>query len=201
VASATCGTLFPTGWCGLAGDVGRTDTASTNRFGWTIGGGVEATVWSSWLVRAEYRHTDYGTFNYTLLQAASNLDAFSASLRYRTNTALVGFPYRFGGLTSTPVTDRSGEKYHWARILILAALAVQSAASGIVSGTAWALIGVSMLQKAILCWSRLLTPNKMLLLEFTRSAIDVTHPTGQRQAMKVSWSNEGARRAFSASSA
>jgi outer membrane immunogenic protein len=66
VASATCGTLFPTGWCGLAGDVGRTDTASTNRFGWTIGGGVEATVWSSWLVRAEYRHTDYGTFNYTL---------------------------------------------------------------------------------------------------------------------------------------
>jgi hypothetical protein len=34
VASATCGTLFPTGWCGLAGDVGRTDTASTNRFGW-----------------------------------------------------------------------------------------------------------------------------------------------------------------------
>jgi outer membrane immunogenic protein len=96
-ASAHCGTAFPVGWCALAGNIGRTDTASTNRFGWTVGGGAEAMVWANWLVRAEYRYTDYGTFNYTLLQApASNLDAFSAGLRYHTHTALVGFAYKFG---------------------------------------------------------------------------------------------------------
>lgn len=98
-ASATCGTPFVVGWC-TAANVVRTDTTSTDRVGWTLGGGIEAMLSPNWLLRGEYRYADYGTFSFTQLQgppAINNVDAYTASVHYRTHTALVGLAYKFGG--------------------------------------------------------------------------------------------------------
>ena len=75
--------------CGALGGIQQN---STTRTGWTVGGGIEATVWGNWLARAEYRYADYGTWRSTYFTgaAASVIDA-----RIKTNTALVGLAYRF----------------------------------------------------------------------------------------------------------
>jgi outer membrane immunogenic protein len=96
-ATAFCGTAFPVGWCG-AGDplIGIPQTASTIRTGWTVGGGVEYMIAPNWLIRAEYRYADYGSFGSTLFSGVvGNGDAISFNTRLRTNTASVGFAYKF----------------------------------------------------------------------------------------------------------
>lgn len=95
-ATVTCGTALPVGWClGGAGNVGRTDTQSTERTGWTVGGGLEAVLAGNWLLRAEYRYADYGTWNASFMQDATNVDSLAADIRLRTHTAQVGIAYRF----------------------------------------------------------------------------------------------------------
>ena len=37
----------------------RSETASWVRTGWTVGTGVETTVWGNWLARVEYRYSDF----------------------------------------------------------------------------------------------------------------------------------------------
>ena len=97
-ATSHCGTLFAVGWCGIAANIGRTDTTSSDRVGWTLGGGVEAMFASNWLLRGEYRYADFGNVGFTQLAGpTSNVDAFTASVKYRTHTALVGLAYKFGG--------------------------------------------------------------------------------------------------------
>jgi outer membrane immunogenic protein len=94
-ASSHCGTAFPVGWC-TAVNVGRTDTTSSDRVGWTVGGGIEAMLAPNWLLRGEYRYADYGNLNFVQLQGpVINVDAFTASVKYRTHTALVGLAYKF----------------------------------------------------------------------------------------------------------
>jgi outer membrane immunogenic protein len=96
--SSHCGTVFPVGWCGLAANIGRTDTTSTDRAGWTLGGGGEVMFGQNWLLRGEYRYADFGRFSFQQLAGpTSNIDAFNATIRYRTHTALVGLAYKFGG--------------------------------------------------------------------------------------------------------
>jgi len=97
--SAHCGTTFPVGWC-TAVNVPRTETTSSDRVGWTLGGGVEAKLTSNWLLRGEYRYADFGSLSVTQLQgppSANNVDAYSATVNYRTHTALIGLAYKFGG--------------------------------------------------------------------------------------------------------
>ena len=97
-ASAHCGTLFSVGWCGIPANIGRTDTSSSDRVGWTVGAGIEAMIAPNWLLRGEYRYADYGVFSFTQLQGpTSNIDAYSADVHYRTHTGLVGIAYKFGG--------------------------------------------------------------------------------------------------------
>jgi outer membrane immunogenic protein len=94
-ASSHCGTSFPVGWCGIV-NIGRTDTTSSDRVGWTVGGGIEAMLAPNWLLRGEYRYADYGNLNFVQLQGpGTNQDAFTASVKYRTHTALVGLAYKF----------------------------------------------------------------------------------------------------------
>jgi outer membrane immunogenic protein len=96
-ASATCGTAFPVGWCAVPSFLGTTQTASATRMGWTAGGGIEAMITPQWLARAEYRYADYGTFNSTLFTGFGNVDALSFDTKLRTQTALIGVAYKFGG--------------------------------------------------------------------------------------------------------
>ena len=51
-------------WCGFTG-IAKSQTISTTRTGWTVGGGVEAVVTGNWLARAEVRYADYGNFKQT----------------------------------------------------------------------------------------------------------------------------------------
>ncbi|MGB6534920.1 MAG: outer membrane beta-barrel protein [Xanthobacteraceae bacterium] len=95
-ASATCGSAYPIGWCTTPSNIGATSTISSDRVGWTAGGGIEAHVWGNWLARAEWRYSDYGTFSGTMF-AATPIDALSVSTRLRTETGLVGLSYQFGG--------------------------------------------------------------------------------------------------------
>jgi outer membrane immunogenic protein len=83
-ASAACSTAT----CGAA-------LAQTNNFtktGWTIGGGAEWMFTQNWLVRAEYRYSDFGstTLNYF---SGANATVINGSLT--TNTALLGLAYKF----------------------------------------------------------------------------------------------------------
>jgi outer membrane immunogenic protein len=81
-------------------------TRSTIWSGWTIGSGIEAMLDAHWIVRAEYRYTDYGTKSFTDSRACSpspspscgiftSLDvAYDVSMK--TQTAMVGLAYKFG---------------------------------------------------------------------------------------------------------
>jgi outer membrane immunogenic protein len=87
--NATCdGSLVS--WCIAV----RSETFSTTKVGWTIGGGVEALLWSNWLLRAEYRYADYGNISHTFF-AGSNADAVDMQASLKTKTALIGLAYKF----------------------------------------------------------------------------------------------------------
>jgi outer membrane immunogenic protein len=70
------------------------ETASSTRTGWTVGGGLEAVLASHWLLRGEYRFADYGTMSHTYFAASVN-DAFVANIKVQTHTGLVGLAYKF----------------------------------------------------------------------------------------------------------
>ena len=97
-ASATCGTAYPVGWCALPANIGTTSTISATRTGWTAGAGIESVMVGNWLVRAEWRYSDYGTMSGTFFNSAASIaagDAINASVRLRTNTFSAGLSYKY----------------------------------------------------------------------------------------------------------
>jgi outer membrane immunogenic protein len=68
------------------------DSETTGRTGWTAGGGVEYALDPNWSVRAEYRYTDYGTYDLALPTTGAG-DA--ARLHNTDNRAEIGFSYKF----------------------------------------------------------------------------------------------------------
>jgi outer membrane immunogenic protein len=73
-------------------------TNTTTRLGWTVGGGLEAHLWGNWLVRGEYRYSDYGTWQNTdtrIFAAGSFPLTVGYGVRVTTNTATVGLAYKF----------------------------------------------------------------------------------------------------------
>ena len=98
--AAHCGSTddaITVGWCINTGNLGRTDTTRFNRIGWTLGAGVEAMIAPNWLLRGQYLYADYGTLKFTQLQDSDNTDAYSGTVRYRTQSATIGIAYKFGG--------------------------------------------------------------------------------------------------------
>jgi outer membrane immunogenic protein len=80
--------------CSVAtcGGLGGTQTDSRTLTGWTVGGGIEGVLLANWLLRAEYRYSDYPTWRYTYFSgAAASVD----DNKVRTHTALVGLGYKF----------------------------------------------------------------------------------------------------------
>jgi iron complex outermembrane receptor protein len=61
------------------------DSHTTTRLGWTVGGGIEYAYDNNWSVRAEYRHTDLGSYNFLGINTIHPTD----------NRAEVGFSYKF----------------------------------------------------------------------------------------------------------
>jgi outer membrane immunogenic protein len=91
----------------LNGETPPTIAHSATRVGWTVGGGVEAALWSNWILRAEYRYADYGTFSATDVRTCADPCSFglgttaavvsqSYELHLRSHIANFGLAYKFG---------------------------------------------------------------------------------------------------------
>jgi hypothetical protein len=70
--------------------------------GWTVGGGLEKMIYGNWILRAEYRFSQFGHVNDVLPFAAPGATVGSDFVRYRlsvqTHIATVGLAYKFGSL-------------------------------------------------------------------------------------------------------
>jgi outer membrane immunogenic protein len=96
-ASASCGAAgFPFSWCGNAANIGTTQTFSRTSTGWELGAGVEWMMAAKWLLRAEYRHVWYGSWNTAFFTGGliPGLDTVNATLQSHTDTVLVGLAYK-----------------------------------------------------------------------------------------------------------
>jgi outer membrane immunogenic protein len=97
-ASATCQHTLPDPICVvLPGSPFASVTNKVTRTGWTIGGGLEARISGNWLLRGEYRYSDFGTkdnsFNLGLPGATTIVNS---QLKITTQIATLGIAYKFG---------------------------------------------------------------------------------------------------------
>jgi outer membrane immunogenic protein len=67
-----------------------TVSATTGRFGWTVGGGIEYAITNNWSTRVEYRYTDYGHYDFDLVPGLRALREHETD-----NRVEVGFSYKF----------------------------------------------------------------------------------------------------------
>jgi outer membrane immunogenic protein len=73
---------------------------SNTKVGWTVGGGVEASVYQNWTVKLEYLHLDLGTMSGAVTPFISNSGGVivaNYSSRITNNVLRVGLNYNFGG--------------------------------------------------------------------------------------------------------
>jgi len=97
--SATCQLSAADPFCGVVAGTPpfATDTHSTTRTGWTVGGGLEEKISENWFLRATYRYSDFGSFNETFnLSIPAEANIVGASFKVRTQVAAAGLAYRFG---------------------------------------------------------------------------------------------------------
>jgi outer membrane immunogenic protein len=96
--SATCQHSLPDPLCVvLPGNPSVTLTNKDTRWGWTIGAGLEANIYGNWLLRGEYRFSDFGTwdnaFNLSLPGGVSTI--VNSQLKTTTQIATFGVAYKF----------------------------------------------------------------------------------------------------------
>jgi outer membrane immunogenic protein len=89
-ASASCNIVAAASWCFVSNG---TQSASSTRFGWTVGAGVEWMFAPNWIARGEYRYSDYGSFNTVFFPGT--IDQVNASVDLQTHTAYFGISYLF----------------------------------------------------------------------------------------------------------
>jgi outer membrane immunogenic protein len=96
--ASSCGLNGPFPFCNF----NNNDSASTVRWGWTVGAGVEQRISGNWLVRVDYRYADFGTFSHQFFPAAFGPgspigfdDRYTGTVKARTNTIDVGLAYKF----------------------------------------------------------------------------------------------------------
>jgi outer membrane immunogenic protein len=105
--NSTCDTTAPNGQCGpFSPFAPAVVTDSTTKAGWTVGGGIEAALYSNWVLRGEYRFSDYGHISQTDTRsfpagAAVNFpngltESNTNDVRLRTHAAMFGLAYKFG---------------------------------------------------------------------------------------------------------
>jgi outer membrane immunogenic protein len=70
-------------------------TATSNRTGWTVGGGEEWAFAPQWSVNVEYNYYDFGTQVYTLTNAAPVVHISGFHIHDRINTLTTGVNYHF----------------------------------------------------------------------------------------------------------
>ena len=70
---------------------------SDDRFGWTVGAGVEWAFANNWSVKAEYDHLDFDWRRETLQPLLAGGAAFEYDIRQRVDLVKAGLNYKFGG--------------------------------------------------------------------------------------------------------
>jgi outer membrane immunogenic protein len=115
--SASCaGPLAPVSLCpsllvpGLGVIGNRTQSASDILVGWTVGGGLEWRVAANWMLRGEYRYSEYESTDFTFFGTTGvNAEQFRFSVDQQTHTAYLGLSYLFpaAAVASTPVPTRA----------------------------------------------------------------------------------------------
>jgi outer membrane immunogenic protein len=65
--------------------------------GWTAGAGIETVLGGNWLVRAEYRYSDFGSSGHTFFANSGNngVDAITVKTKVDTQVATFGIAYKF----------------------------------------------------------------------------------------------------------
>ncbi|MGH6837859.1 MAG: outer membrane protein [Methylocella sp.] len=87
--------------------VGATSSFSNTRVGWTVGGGIEYALTNNWLVRAEYRYTDFGRFADAPFKDSFTLGwVATTSHRITQNQVEAGFSYKFDFFAPPPVVAK-----------------------------------------------------------------------------------------------
>jgi len=97
-ATSTCGLANGFFNCGLPDTFSGTVTDSTTKLGYTIGGGIETMVSGHWLLRGEFRYSDFGTITNNDVRTrlpSTQLLVTSYNLRLTTETVLAGVAYKF----------------------------------------------------------------------------------------------------------
>jgi outer membrane immunogenic protein len=74
----------------------HSESLSTVQTGWTLGAGIEVMLRRNWLVRLEYRFSDYGHRDHTFF-ADVPADRVVMTESLKTQTLLLGVAYKFGG--------------------------------------------------------------------------------------------------------
>jgi outer membrane immunogenic protein len=90
---------------GCASPTGATGSASSERVGWTAGGGIEYAVTPNWSFKTEYLYYDLGTMSYALSPSTFTFPGFgglhsaitntTASARFDGSIVRAGVNYRF----------------------------------------------------------------------------------------------------------
>jgi outer membrane immunogenic protein len=101
LSSSPCLTLF----LGTCFGPPFSDTNDATRVGWTVGTGIETALWGRWMLRAQYRYSDFGSASFSNTNSINILTiggvvptplVTAYSERLRTNTATLGLAYKFG---------------------------------------------------------------------------------------------------------
>jgi outer membrane immunogenic protein len=95
--SATCQHSVPDPLClFVAGNPSATATDSVVRTGWTVGAGIESLIGGHWLLRGEYRYSNFGTWSNVLnLSVPGSTTTVTDQLKISTQIATLGLAYKF----------------------------------------------------------------------------------------------------------
>ena len=86
----TCQNNALSPWCTTF----RTQTQNTGFLpGWTVGGGIEFRIWDHWLLRGEYRYSEFQDFRPSFFVRTAD-DTFNV-IRIHTQIATAGIAYKF----------------------------------------------------------------------------------------------------------
>jgi outer membrane immunogenic protein len=98
--SITCETSLTDPLCGpTAIPAAATATNSSTRTGWTAGVGIDAKIFANWMLRAEYRYSDFGTWSnsLSLVSPGVSVVTVATNLKINTHIGMIGLAYKFGG--------------------------------------------------------------------------------------------------------
>jgi outer membrane immunogenic protein len=81
----------------FAGALFETNSTSSDRSGWVVGGGVEWGFAPNWSAKLEYNHVDFGSKNLAILSSVTGTSFVSSSERLDIVKAGVNYRFNWGG--------------------------------------------------------------------------------------------------------